>query len=325
MARSILRLVSTPVSPPPPPDPPMPPFGGPPSPPPSPGGPLGPRGSNDPLDFLYKTYKNIVKSIAPNTSDPGDPNLRGLTQEQYDILTRNVSTPLTEEVAQNIYGTADEQLRTYAEFQEQYKFAIRREIENNGRKFFLSEERKRELFQALDSEDARINLNLISDLTERRTLQAFVNNEVLKMRELITEVGVPGLYTPSSNINRLAGRMMVDTRASTMPILDLLQQVTFSVDPYQEGFDTQTIKVGGSLPSLSELTRISQGEGRMSSLTPGLSNTGISRFVVLDTESTGVTNLDVVRSISAQEMTMQTDAAGQTRLLSSGENMRSKI
>ena len=64
----------------------------------------GGRRDNGSLEYLYKTYRKIVKKLSPTGTSEVIEDLGDLTEEQYSILTRNLQTPITEETLRGIEG-----------------------------------------------------------------------------------------------------------------------------------------------------------------------------------------------------------------------------
>jgi hypothetical protein len=216
-------------------------------------------------------------------------------------LVRNLAGPLTKntEGLESIYGSVDDQLATYARFEENYRLAIQRELSNTSG---LSVLRRRQLQSALDPKSS-IDLNLINSLTERRTVLDTLMNDVIKPQAMIRNFGLPGIYLPSSNPNRLTAKLAVSTEAGYEPILDILQQATFSIDPRKEVGALRSFRISTtSLPSLAELReRVTRARVAGSGyLNVGSLPAGAKLFFG-DTETTGVTDIDIVRSISMKE------------------------
>lgn len=270
-------------------------------------------------------YRNIIRGVFGDLL-----NMDDVTNPQYDLsakavdsLTRNLREPVKSgtDKFRGIYGTLDEQLAAYKDFVDQYKYAVELELKNNGKRFFLSDDRKAQLVKALKSDDAKVDLSLLN-IESRRRLEDLFNINVMKTQRLIEEYGLPGVMLPSSNANRGAARMLVSTEGDEFsPILRILQDSTFSIDPARQvssmaDLDSSVIKIGTSnLPSYSDLLN----QSRQSNLTP--QNIVGKRVFFLDTETTGVTNLDIVRSISVQESTVGPNG----RFISRGEELGARF
>ena len=223
----------------------------------------------------------------------------GSNDELYKrSLVKNLSEPVSASMGsngfRNVYGTVEEQLSAYARFEENYRLAIRRELSNT---VGISATRRRQLQAALNPRSS-IDLNLITSLSERRTVLDTLMNDVIRPQAMITNLGLPGVYLPSSNPNRLTAKLAVSMDGGYEPMLDILQQSTFSIDPRKEVGAVRSLRVSTtSLPSLMELQQRVANRGRtnVSSLSTG------ARLFFADTETTGVTDADIVRSISIGE------------------------
>ncbi len=181
----------------------------------------------------------------------------------------------------------------YAAFEEAYKRALHQEIRSTRK---MSAARRKQLVAGMRS-DAKIDLSLIRNVGERRSLQNMLMNETLRITELFKLEGTPGVYLPSTNPFRQTSKMVVGmTPGQYQPFADILQQAYISIDPLAEGLEAEkSLSMGmRNLPSVRDLTARAQRGGHV-----GLSHLDVGKkLFFLDTETTGVTDIDLVRSIS---------------------------
>jgi len=266
--------------------------------------PIGPYRGNPSLLPGYDDVKPLVDyDITPGSVLSKLSKIYGNLKKQEifkeevtfsDSLVRNLSKPVSASSAQfqSIYGTVDDQLSVYGAFEANYRRAIGEELRSG---VGLSLERERTLKAALRP-TGTINLNLITSFEERQRLLMELGRNVLKTETMIKNLGLPGLYLPSSNPFRASARMLASSEDGYQPIIDLLQQATFSIDPRaEEQVIATSLRIGTSaLPSLQQLqARVARGGHMMLKDMPST-----ARLFIADTETTGVADIDIVRSLS---------------------------
>jgi hypothetical protein len=280
--------------------------------------PIGPYRGNPRLDLGYDLQNPVNYDITPGSVlDKLSKSFRNLGRQLFGenetsrlntALVRNLQSPVSAASAtfRNIYGTVDQQLETYGAFEANYRRAITEELRAG---VAISPARRRAL-QAASKSTGQIDLSLISSLQERTRLVDELTTNVFKMQTMVEQLGFPGVYLPSANPFRATARMVTTTEAGYEPMLDLMQQATFTVDPLAEsGAYTDplsTLRVGTrALPSLSELqARVARGGHASLKDLPST-----ARLFFADIETTGVSDIDLARSISVGTGSLK-DVAG---------------
>lgn len=133
-------------------------------------------GGNTVLEQLYSMFQNLGKSVFGTGDD--EAALRPLLE---DAITRNLHQPIDAGVIRSIYGSSEEQLSRYADFDLAYRRAVRDELTSG---VGINAARRAQLRNALNP-NSEINLGLISSVRARRELQATFNIDVLKVGDLI--------------------------------------------------------------------------------------------------------------------------------------------
>lgn len=236
------------------------------------------------LGRLSGMFENLSKQIFKAKEE----------KERSLSLVKNLIQPVkgTSAAFQWTYGTVDDQLSVYGAFEANYRRAIGEELRSG---VGLSPARRR-MLEAASRETAGIDLSLITSIGERQRLLQELGENVLKTELMVKRFGFPGLYLPSSNPFRATAKMLASSEEGYQPVIDLLQQATFSVDPFATTEPTATaLRIGTSaLPSLKELqARVARG-GHMT--LKDMPST--ARLFIADTETTGVADIDIVRSLS---------------------------
>ncbi len=257
-----------------------------------------------PFSDLYSMYKNLGEEVFGSSAG---------RDRVAQAIAQNIESPIraSSPAYRAVFGTVEEQLSSYRAFEADYRLALRTELQEG---VALSASR-RKLIQAGLSEDAPIDLSLISSLTARDQLREIFNTRVIKTKSLIENVGFPGLYTPSQNPARVTSRYMASTADGYEPIIDILQGATFSIDPNATSLSNTTplgsFRMGmQSLPSSSTLTkRVARG-GRLS-----LSDLPDGAILhSLDIETEDVTSESLMRSLSSGTHKMQKSSDGSVRI-----------
>lgn len=257
-----------------------------------------------PFTDLYSMYKNLGEEIFGASAG---------RDRVAQAIAQNIESPITASSPgyRSVFGTVEEQLSSYRAFEADYRLALRTELKEG---VALSTGR-RKLIEAGLSEDAPIDLSLISSLTARDQLREIFNTRVIKTKSLIENLGFPGLYTPSGNPGRLTSRYMASTADGYEPIIDILQGATFSIDPNATSLSNTTpqgsFRMGmQSLPASSTLTkRVARG-GRLSLV--DLPNDAILH--PLDIEAEDVTPDALMRSVSSRTSRLTKYADGSVRI-----------
>lgn len=201
-----------------------------------------------------------------------------------------------------IYGSENEFLKQYQNFNNLYKRALSKELDSTA----ISAGQRRMIQAAMEA--PVINLNLIRNVKERQNLVSMLRNNVLDIESMVKNFGAPGLGLPSSNLYRTAARYLVDQKSgSNHPVLSLINSLTFNIDKTKAG--AQAFDVGKSnLPSFSALQNafeqsksITSGGGIFSRLSP----TSPVKVLTFDVETSGLGIYDQVRSLAASSMEIQ--------------------
>ena len=224
-------------------------------------------------------------------------------------ISRNIEAPVSagSSAYRAAFGTVDEQLAGYKRFESAYRKALEIELrEGVG----ISAERRTLLQQGLKP-SSPINVNLISSRQAQRELRENFESNVFSTERVIKNIGLPGIYTPSTNPARATSRYAVSSAGGYEPAIDILQSSTFSIDPFAtQGSYTgavQSFRLGmGSLPASQTLEqRVARG-GRMS--LKDLPDGAILHSIDLETED--VTQDALMRSLSIGSHKLQKDASG---------------
>lgn len=99
----------------------------------------------------------------------------------------------------------------------------------------LANASKRGLLEGALNPNSAIDLSLISNLKIRQELRLQFHNDVLKIEQLVRNAGVPGVQLPSTNaLGKRSAMYSTTTAGGYSPVLDLLENATFSIDPMAE-------------------------------------------------------------------------------------------
>jgi hypothetical protein len=245
-----------------------------------------------PFKNLYDMFANLGEDVFGLGSDT-----RART---IDAIGRNLEAPLTasHQGYRSVFGSVDDQLLAYSEFEREFRLAIGKEL----REGINQTAARKAVLEAALSEDAPINLQLISSTKARDQLREIFNTRVLKTRELITNVGLPGLYTPSTNPARVTSRYIASTAEGYEPMLDILQGATFSIDPNaavgKNTTPSQSFRIGMSnLPATKTLRANVERGGRLT--LDDLPDGTVVNFSDLETDD--VTNSSLMRSQGSEK------------------------
>ena len=226
-----------------------------------------------------------------------------------EAISRNIEAPVSAGSSgyRAAFGTVDEQLAGYKRFESAYRKAVEIELrEGVG----LSIERRKALEQALKP-SSPININLITSRQAQRDLRANFQSNVFQTERVIKNIGLPGIYTPSTNPARVTSRYAVSSTGGYEPALDILQSSTFSIDPFATTASytgpSESFRIGmSSLPASQVLEqRVARG-GRLS--LKDLPDGAILH--PLDLEAEDVTQDALMRSLSVGTNKLQKDASG---------------
>lgn len=123
-------------------------------------------------------------------------------------ISQNLKNPIgsaaTMRSVGRIFGSADEFMSEYQNFENLYKLALKKELSSTA----LSAGQREMVKAAINA--PIINLNLIKDFKERTMLQGILDRDILKVEALIKNFGAPGIAMPSANLFRSAARFLVD-------------------------------------------------------------------------------------------------------------------
>ena len=245
-----------------------------------------------PFKNLYDMFANLGEDVFGLGSDT-----RART---IDAIGRNLEAPLTasHQGYRSVFGSVDDQLLAYSEFEREFRLAIGKEL----REGINQTAARKAVLEAALSEDAPINLQLISSTKARDQLREIFNTRVLKTRELITNVGLPGLYTPSTNPARVTSRYIASTAEGYEPMLDILQGATFSIDPNaavgKNTTPSQSFRIGMSNLPATKTLRANVARGGRLTLDDLPDGTVVS---FSDLETDDVTSSSLMRSQGSEK------------------------
>lgn len=251
-------------------------------------------------------FENLSKTLTIPLAGFGD---RTASQVSARIA-QNLRSPLGSQAPgtiERVFGSEDEFMKRYQNFNNLYKVALKKELESTA----ISTGQKRMINAAMDA--PVINLNLIRNVRERQNLVSMLRNNVVDVENLISNFGAPGIGLPSSNRYRGAARYLIDQRKSNHPLLALVNSFTFNIDPTKEG--AEAFGIGRSnLPSFSALKSAAERSKQMSSGSKalGLLGTGKTKIVTFDVETSGLGIYDQIRSLAASSL--EIDSTGKLEI-----------
>ena len=225
--------------------------------------------------LLARLARSIDRAI-PSTFKAGGNKLGlgpGLT-----IPDARQSAPMTEDTINRIFGSKDEFMQRYKDFEDLYFDR-------------LADPKNRALFanvsdMEMEKLSGKIDLTRLTFDSQQELKDIFLKN-VLQAETLLPEVGLPGLEYPSGNLYR--SLLQFQTENADHPVTALLRRMYFNVDPTKEGL--QALDFGkSSMISSKTLERI----GAEPKVDPG------AKILTFDIESTGVLQTSQVRQFAYQ-------------------------
>ncbi len=221
------------------------------------------------------------------------------------LIGRNMDRPVAAGTAlTNIWGTPDEFLSSYKNFNNVYQQMIDQELSSKG----ISEVKRRMLM--VHKNTPSINVNILSYKNQQALKEMFMGTDLLNRDGLFSQFGAPGFLYPSDNQYRLGGKMLTDKSRGAHPFLNLLDTLNFNIDPYSTNISG--ISVGFSnLPSFEALdSTYRQGPDLAKIVQEIQANKRAAKLFVYDTESSGFGLFSQTRNLGAISSELDLDAAG---------------
>jgi hypothetical protein len=195
---------------------------------------------------------------------------------------------------QRLFGTADEFLTRYENFQSLYRNAL-----DTG----LDPTKAAGVDIDFLRAGGKIDLSILRKDVAKQLEQKF-RDDVLRLGTLFGRNGIPNVELPSANLYRRLFRYEVDTSRSASgamhPLMAVLNRTMFNVNPDAMGLDAYNVGVG-NLMGLQQLRQVSGQD--MSSFLGGVGPTGAPKVVrTFDVETTGIFRGAQTRSMGQVDM-----------------------
>lgn len=202
----------------------------------------------------------------------------------------------------DVYGSPDEFLAKYQEFQDKYFAALETNLGGKRNRILVEHYKKNSI----------IDLGLL-DRQARRDLEGFFKNDVMKLQKLIDRVGLPSIQMPSANLYRGVFKFEVDNRDGILhPVQTILNSINMSFNP-EGGTGVSTLSLGSR-----NILGVKAVQNMWTKMRQHVNAAGVAdiqkqmdpfqglnvgqRVATLDIESTGVSRISQVRSAAVSVM-----------------------
>lgn len=202
-----------------------------------------------------------------------------------------------------IYGSEEQFLETYRDFQKAYFKALDTDLHIT---------KARDVNLQMLRREGKIDLSILNREAAQR-LDEMYKTKVLKLPQLLQQVGLPSVELPSANLYRGAYKFELELGNELVhPIQVLLGRTVFNFNPNKTGLASLNVGQQNIFSANSLERTFRQGQKGIGSIV-GASNLDI---LTLDVESTGVFSGAQVRSMSLRGMNV--DKSGKIEKLNIG-------
>jgi len=231
---------------------------------------------------------NLLKALEGNL-DPKARVGQKITQDSYFQ-----QAPITKSQMDKVFGTEDEFLERYGRFQKDYEAAISNKL-NHAKGAKVNVE--------LMKRQGKTDLSVLNRETADKLYKSYMN-DVMRMGDLLKEVGLPAYDTPNANLYKDLFQFSVDNEQGIVhPAQILLNRMSVNFDPNKRGLDSLNIGSGQQMShrSLSNLFHSSKGRSpeKIFGQTPTQGQT--LKIATIDIETTGVDIFSDTRSMTIAE------------------------
>lgn len=250
-----------------------------------------PSGGNKARSQMIRSLKGIV--------DPRAQIGKKVTEESF-FQPRGA---ITSTQLEGILGTETEFLERYSNFQKDYHAAI-------GNK--LNHAKNAKVNVELMKRQGKIDLSVLNSEVADRLYKSYTN-DVLRMGNLIREVGLPAYQMPNSNLYTELFKFAVDNKQGIMhPAQILLNRMMVNFNPNKQGLESLSIGRSNimskdTVSQLFERSRKYKKSGEIFGAKPSVGKQ--LEILTLDIEATGVDKYASARSMSIARMTMNSSGA----------------
>ena len=231
---------------------------------------------------------NLLKALQDNL-DPKARVGQKITQDSFFQ-----QAPITKSQMDKVFGTEDEFLERYGRFQKDYEAAI-------GNK--LNHAKGAKVNVELMKRQGKTDLSVLNRETADKLYKSYMN-DVMRMGDLLKEVGLPAYDMPNANLYADLFQFSVDNEQGIVhPAQILLNRMSVNFDPNKRGLDSLNIGRNEQLShrSISNLFHSSKGRSpeKIFGQTPTQGQT--LKIATLDIETTGVDIFSDTRSMTIAE------------------------
>lgn len=224
---------------------------------------------------LFRKLSRIIDSATKNMIRTQTGTSRGIGEVILD-----------DSMAQAIYGSGDDFLKSQEAFEQTYyKMLADPENLRPGMSNMVDVQQMQRL--------GKIDLSYFN-FQARQRLQSIYQQRVIKLPELISNVGFPNIMLPEgANQVRLATMFEVDQKM-THPVFSVLNKMIFNVDPMSETIEEMSFNTQNIMSS----SQIKRNMSQIAAISSGSLFDGTSKIATLDIESTGLMFGSQARSVS---------------------------
>ena len=213
---------------------------------------------------------------------------------------------LNDQTATGIYGTADEFMQSQKEFENMYY-----------RMLSDPEKLKPGMVNVVDVEHLRkmgkIDLSYFN-YQARQELISNYRTKVVKLGDLISNVGFPNIALPEGANDVRVGLMFDINQKMEHPVFSVLNKMIFNVDPMSESISDMTFNTQNIMSS----SQIQRNMSQISAIANGSLFTQTSKIATIDIESTGLMFGSQARSVSLIQRTGLDEAAKMVKVAEEG-------
>jgi len=193
------------------------------------------------------------------------------------------SKMIDQAVLDKVYGNSDDFIKRYEGFQQRYLRVLETELDPRAA--------SRANLEILRSQ-GKIDLSILNKTARDQLRQTYIN-DILRLPQIMQEVGLPNINLPSANLYRQLFRYQIDT-SSRNPAGMLLNSVLLNVNPEKVGLDAFHVGMG----NIAGLRTVKQSHKK--DLASLLSGKNVYTF---DVETAGIFEGAQTRSMAIVQMT----------------------